>query len=248
MSDKKVQATAANEADVIIERAKGFWAKFSKPIIIVGGALIVLIGGYLGYKYLYKLPNEEKANEVIIPAESLFSKMAAPTQAGAGTSFESDSLGVKILLKGGDTTGGRVTGLLDVIKKYDGTAAANRAHYMVGVIYVHQKQYDNAIKQLKEFDPNGSLVQLPYYESLATAYAELKKNDDALSYYKKAALYNEKDEYNSPIMLKKAADFAGFIGKTKDAVELYKKIKDEYPSSAQAADADKNLAKLGVTD
>jgi len=247
MADKKVQAVTGTDADVIIQKAKGFWDKFSKPIILIGGSLIVLIGGYLAYKHLYKIPKEDKANEAIIPAESLFSKLAAAGPSGA-TLFESDSASVQKLLKGGDTTEGKIVGLLDIIKKYDGTDAANRAHYMVGVTYVHQKQYDNAIKQLKDFDPNGSSVSMPYYESLATAYAELNKNDDALTYYKKAAAFNTKDEFNTPVMLKKAADFAAFTGKTKDALEMYQKVKDDYPNSPQAKEVEKDLARLGKTD
>jgi hypothetical protein len=37
------------EVDVI-ERARGFWAKFSKPIIYTGAAIILLGGGCLIYK------------------------------------------------------------------------------------------------------------------------------------------------------------------------------------------------------
>ncbi len=244
MADTKVQA-AGNEAEAIIQKAKGFWAKSSKPIIIVGSILIVLIGGYLGYKYIYKVPREQKADDAILAAESLFSKLA-PTQ--GDLLFEKDSASVEKVLRGGDTTTGKITGLLDILKKYDGTAAANRAHYMIGVIYVHQKQYDKAIKELKAFDPNGSSVTIAYYESLATAYAELKKNDEALSYYMKEAEFNEADEFNTPGIMKKAADFAGHIGKTKEAIDLYKKIKEKYPNRPEAIQVEKDLARLGITE
>ena len=43
----------------------------------------------------------------------------------------------------------------------------------------------------------------------------------------------------------RAALFAETMGKTKEAVELFKKIKEEYPLSEKAADVDRYLAKLG---
>ena len=80
---------------------------------------------------------------------------------------------------------------------------------------------------------------------IADASAELKKNDQALEYYKKAADVNDEDEFTSSEFLFKAALFAETMGKTKEAVELFKKIKEEYPLSEKAADVDRYLAKLG---
>ncbi len=53
MAEKQVtvEAVETNEA---VEKAKDFWAKFSKPIIYVGSALIVLVGGWYGYNKFVK--------------------------------------------------------------------------------------------------------------------------------------------------------------------------------------------------
>ena len=66
MAEKQVTAPVV-ETNEIVERAKGFWAKFSKPIIYVGGALILILGGWVGYKYLVLQPNEAKSADVIYP-------------------------------------------------------------------------------------------------------------------------------------------------------------------------------------
>ena len=117
MAEKvQVETVETNEA---LQRAKGFWAKFSRPIIYVGGAIIILIGGWFGYKKFIKEPKELKASELVFPAEKLFGKM---TQAPA---FSKDS--VNIVLNGGTLEGSKVTGLLSIMKNYSGTAAANRA-------------------------------------------------------------------------------------------------------------------------
>ena len=66
-----------------------------------------------------------------------------------------------------------------------------------------------------------------------------------LTIIKKAANVNDKDEFTSSEYLFRAALFAQSTGKTKDAIELFKKIKEEYPLSDKAAEVDRYLAKLG---
>jgi TolA-binding protein len=80
---------------------------------------------------------------------------------------------------------------------------------------------------------------------MGDAYAELKKNNDALDYYKKAAGVNEKDEFTTSEFLFRAGLFAETTGKRKDAIEMYKKIKQDYPLSDKATTIDRYLARLG---
>jgi tetratricopeptide (TPR) repeat protein len=119
---------------------------------------------------------------------------------------------------------------------------------MVGASYLHIGEFDKAIKYLKEFDGNGAnQVQSVAYTLLGHAYAEKKQTDEAFSYYKKAASVNEKDEAMTPAALLIAGNYAEATGKSKDAVELYRKLKDKYPtfSSVSNGDVDKLLARLG---
>ena len=48
---EKIEQALPQEATNLINKAKGFWAKFSKPIIYGGSAIILLGGAWLGYKY-----------------------------------------------------------------------------------------------------------------------------------------------------------------------------------------------------
>lgn len=219
---------------------KDFWATYSKPIIYAGSAIILILGAWFGYQKLVKEPKEEKALTAIFPAESLFDKM---TQSG----FNKDS--VNIVLNGGVTDQTKVTGLLRIVKDYSGTASANRANYMIGATYLQTGDFANAVKYLKDFNANGATqVETQAYIMLGHAYAEQKKVDDALSYYKKAAAVNEKDDALTASSLVLAAGYAEENGKTKDAIELYTKARDNY-AGAQAVssgDVEKHLAKLGV--
>ncbi len=70
-------------------------------------------------------------------------------------------------------------------------------------------------------------------------------NNDALDYYKKAADVNAKDEFTSSEFLFRAGLFAESIGKKQDAIDLYKKIKNDYPLTDKANNIDRYLARLG---
>jgi TolA-binding protein len=232
MSDKQVTAPVL-ESNEVVEKAKDFWAKFSKPIIYVGSAIILLGGGWVAYNNFVKGPNETKAAEMIYPAEQVFDKM---TQTG----FTKDS--IKMVLDGGNG----LQGVLKVASTYGSTNAGNRAHFIAGACYLHSKDFNNAVKHLKDFSTKATQVQSAAFSMLGDAYAELKKNDDAFDYYKKAINVNTKDEFITPEALFKAGLFAETIGKNKEAIEFFQKIKSDYPKNSHASDADKYLARLGV--
>ncbi len=242
MLEKKVIETTATPVQNAepTDRVKGFWEKFSRPIIYVGSAIILLIAGWYAYKEFIVAPKEQKASELIFPAENLFAKMASG-------GFNKDS--VNILLNSGELEGKKITGLLKIINQYGGTAAGNRAKYMTGASYLHIKEFDKAIKYLSDFDGNGaSQVQSKAYILLGHAYAEQKKTSEALSNYKKAASVNTKDEFFAADALILAAAYADATGNSKEAISLYEEVKEKYPSNAavQNGEVDKNLAKLGV--
>ena len=242
MSEKKVTEAIAVETPVAPHRPSHFWEQYSRPIIYVGSAIILLIAGWYAYQNFVVAPKEKEASELVFPAENLFDKMAV-------TGFNKDS--VNLVINGGNVEGAKVTGLLKVISNYGGTPAGNRAKYMAGASYLHIKEFDKAIKYLKDFDANGaSQVQSKAYLLLGHAYAEQKKTAEALDYYKKAASVNEKDEFFAADAILMAAKYADATGNSKEAVSLFQKLKEKYPTNAavQSGEIDKYLAKHGVLD
>ena len=181
------------------------------------------------------MPNEQKAYDVFFKTQKIFSDFSS-----AATDTLKTSLAQKCLNGEGSTPGA-----LKVMSKYKGTDAANLCAYYAGACYLHLKRFDKAIKYLKDFSTNASQVQSRAYGMIGDAYAELKKNTEALDYYKRAAGVNKKDEFTSAEFLFRAGLYAESIGKTKDAVELYKKIKNDYPLTEKATDIDRYLARLG---
>jgi len=231
MSDKKVHKT---EVDVI-EKARGFWENYNKPVMYIGSTIIILLVGWMIYKYMFKIPKEQKANDVVFVTQKYFSEFSTAT--------DSNKVTLATFCLNGDATN---PGALKIINNYSGTPAANLCEYYAGACYLHLGQFEKAIQYLKKFDADGATqIKSRAYGMIGDASAELNKNDDALNYYEKAADVNTKDTYTSSEFLFKAALFAQTTGKTKEAIDLFKKIKSDYPLSEKAADVDRYLAKLG---
>lgn len=214
------------EPEEIVVRAKGFWEKNSKTILIASTAVILLVGGYLGYKYFVQMPAEEKAQEEIFSAEQ---------------HFRNDSLA--LALNGNATS----SGFLKVIKKYGSTKTGNIARLYAGECYLQLGDFNNAVKYLKEFDANGAAqVEAKAEGLLGDAYSELKKTDDAVSHYRKAGTLFPEDQAISSEYLFRAALLLEMNGKTKEAGELYQEVKDKFPRTEKGFIVDKYLARLGT--
>jgi TolA-binding protein len=219
-----MQAVDHNEA--VIAKAKDFWTKYNKPLMIGSVAIILLAGGYLGYKYMFKEPEEVKATEYMYKAEEYYRLDSA-----------------RLALNGD----GLNPGFLKVISRYGGTEKGELARFYAGDCYLKLGDNANAVKYLKEFSTSSKLVQARAYKLLGDAYADQAKNNDALDYYKKAASYFEEDNVNSPEYLFLAAYFADKVLKNSgEAISLFKKLKEKYPNTEKGFEADKYLAQLGV--
>jgi tetratricopeptide (TPR) repeat protein len=214
-----------DDAARIVYRAKGFWEKYSKPIIYVGLAIIVLAGGWFAYKKLVAEPKEATANEAIWKAQQY---------------FEKDS--VRLALNGD----GRNAGFEKVAKNYGSTKAGNLAKYYAGLCYLKLGNPNKAVTYLKDFSTDSKLMQSFAYARLADAYSELNKNNDAINFYDKAAHGFPQFEAGSAEALFRAGQLSQISGKNDDAIKYYKEIKEKYPRSTPGGRIDEYLASLGV--
>lgn len=225
MSEKK-NVTEAQPAEDVVVKAKDFWSRYSKIILGVGTALILLVGGFFVYKNLIQKPKEEKAADAMFKAEEYYRK---------------DSVNLAL---NGD---GQNPGFLRIISRYSGTDAANLAHFYAGSCYIKLDDNANAIKYLKDFNSDAKQIQQRAYKLLGDASADLGKNADALDYYKKAGRHFEEDQASSAEALFLAAYLADRVMKDqKEAIALYKELKEKFPRTQQGFEADNYLAQLGV--
>jgi tetratricopeptide (TPR) repeat protein len=226
---KQPEVVAKSTEEQLIERGQNFWSKYSKLIVGAIAALVLVVGGYFAYTNFVQKPAIEKANEAIWRSQ---------------INFKSDSF--NLALKGNPAQKGDV-GFLKVIKDHSGTPAGNLAKYYAGICYLHLGDFNNAVKYLEEYKAGDAQLKLMSSGSLGDAYAELGKVDKAYESYKVATTAFVSDDFNTAEFLYRLAQLYDKNGKTKEAIEAFTRLKNEFPTSNRSFEADKYLGKLGET-
>jgi tetratricopeptide (TPR) repeat protein len=156
--------------------------------------------------------------------------------------YRMDSL--RLALKGDNVN----PGFAKIVSKYGGTKAGNLAEFYAGNCALKLGDFNGAVKYLKDFTTSADQLQARAYGLLGDAYSELNKKEDAVEEYKKAGTYFEQDDLISPEYLFRAGYLYESMGKNKEAIEMYQKVKEKYPNWGRQSriDIDKYLARLGT--
>ncbi len=207
------------------ERAEDFFERNQIAVLAILGAIVLLVGGWFGYQNFYKKPRNERAMNQMFQAQF---------------QFERDSFALAL-----DNPGGGYDGFLDIVDKYSGTKAANIAHYYAGVCYLHLGRYQEAVDNLKHFDPAGAVTPIMKHGTLGDAYSELEDWQNAITQYQEA-IDAGKNDYLTPYYLKKLGMLYEHQGDLDKALEKYQAIKTNYPNTTASQDIDKYIARAKV--
>lgn len=211
-----------NEPVVDVEQAfsktEQYIEQNKKSLTVIIGAIVVLVGGYFAYKYWYVTGEEKQAQAEMYKAE-LF--------------YEQDSLDKAI------------AGFTEVVDNYGITPSGNLAEYYLGMSLLKKGDFENAIEHLSEFKSNDQIVGPLATGAIGDAYMELGNTEEAISYYLKAA-DQSKNNFTSPVFLKKAGMAYENAGKHEDAVRVYEQIKSNYPETTEGREIEKYIARAKV--
>jgi tetratricopeptide (TPR) repeat protein len=225
-SNKKIDEAGSGFQSVenALSRTEQYIEENQKSLTIIILAIVVVVGGYLGYKKFYLEPTNKEAQAAMYMAEQY---------------FETDSF--KLALNGD----GANYGFLDIIDEYGITGAANLAHYYAGISQLRTGQYEEAIENLEKFDAEDILVASIALGAVGDCYAELKNNEKAVSFYLKAGA-RKKNTFTSPLYLKKAGLVYEEMKEYDKALKTYQTIKKDYPDSQEGKLIDKYITSLQV--
>ncbi len=185
--------------------------------------VVLLVGAYLAYKTLVKEPKQKEAIQQMYQAQN---------------QFEQDSFALAL-----SNPGGGYGGFLDIINNYSGTPAANLAKYYAGICHLNLGQYQEAIDQLSSYSADGNVTPIMKNGAMGDAYAELGDMDNAMSYYNKAVSAGD-NELLTAYYLKKVGLLQQKNNDKASAKATFEKIRDRFPSSPIAQDAEKLLSRV----
>jgi tetratricopeptide (TPR) repeat protein len=224
MAKKEDNKELLENPEIIAEKLEGaeHWIE-QNPKIVFGilGALILVVGGYFGFRYWIGT-QEELAQKEMFQAIRY---------------FEGDSLNLAV---NGD---GNNLGFKQIVEDYSLTQAGKLANFYMGSIYLKQGKFKPAILYLEDFSSNDLLVQARAYSLIGDAHMELKEFDEAATFYIKAADYKA-NKFFSPGYLLKAALAYEKLNQPEKAKDVYQQIIDKYWNSSEYQNARKFKAKL----
>jgi tetratricopeptide (TPR) repeat protein len=223
MSKKKVANQDQFESvENALSKTEHYIEENQKSLTIIVLAIIIIVGGYLGYKRFVVTPKENEAKSQMWMAEQYFAK---------------DSFNLAL------TGDGNYLGFLDIIDEYGITKSANLANYYSGICYLHLGQYEDAIEYLKQFESDDKMIAPIAYGAIGDAYLELDNIDNALVFYKKAVNISE-NNFTTPIYLMKLGFIYEQSHEYKKALEVYKRVEKDFPSSSEGRQIAKFIARV----
>jgi len=220
---KKEKVNTGNERvesiETTLSKAEQFIEQHQKKISYVVLAAVVIVLLIMGYNKFIKQPKETQAFENMFIAEYY---------------FEIDSLNLAL---NGD---GNNLGFLDIIDEYKWTAASNLSHYYIGMIYMKQEMYDDAIKHLKKYKSKDVFTTSMSNGAIGDAYVEIGDYNKAVKYYLLAA-NTHPNQFTSPMFLKKAAWVYETQNDYHKALDIFQTIKKDYFRTQEGREADKYI-------
>ena len=205
------------------ETVKGgsFVQENQKSLLFIAAAIVVMVIGYIAYLKLYLAPREVSAANQFYVAQDFWAKKDWDKAIKGDAGYP---------------------GLEKIISDYSNTKVANLAYFYLGTAYLNKGEYRKAIDNLNSYRGDDAMVAAEALGSVGDAYVELKDFDKAETYFKKAA-DKAKNKFLTPLYLKKLGLVYEAKNDNKSAADSYKKIKTDYPESAEAQNIDEYIAR-----
>ena len=204
-----------------VSKSELFFQKYGKIVYGCVAAVLLIALAILAYNRFILQPKKEKAQAEMFKAEQKF----------AQGNYE-------LALNGDDNT----MGFEEIIGTY-GSKAGEAVYLYAGASALQIGEFDKAISYFKKYDGEDKILLSRAQAGIGDAYVGLEDYKSALAAYEKAAATVSSNMYAAGYLLK-AGQVAEEMGNKDKALDFYKKIKDQYPESAEASDIDKYITRI----
>lgn len=215
MAKKDNKAEGMEKVDSAVSRTENWFENNSKKIITAFAAIVVIAIGIILYYQFVRVPRNAEASTELYKAEFEFAR----------DSFNLALNGIE----------GEFSGFATIVEEYGSSPAGNAARYYAGVCCMRLGEFENAINYLEDFSSDEPFIGSQAVALIGDANMELGNNDKAVSYYMKAADMAN-NTYLTPMFLIKAGNTYELLGNYKEALNVYKRVQDEFYTTLERTD------------
>jgi tetratricopeptide (TPR) repeat protein len=198
-----------------------FIKDYQKKILIYAGSVIVVVLLVIGYKS-YQGSRNEKANFALSKVIGFY-----------------DSGAYQEAIDG--RPGAGIEGLKAIVDKYGSTENGEIAKIYLGDCYNMLGKFDDAYKYYDDYSGSIDVFKAAAKAGIGSFYESKKQFKEAAEAFKDAASVSKINPSNAEYLYKAGIDFLEANNK-EEANELFKKVKDDYKTSAYARSVDRYLA------
>ncbi|ROH95941.1 YfgM family protein [Chryseobacterium daecheongense] len=184
-----------------------FLERYSKPLSIIFGVLILGVLGFFAYKQFIVAPQN---------AEAVKSFLAAQKNLSQGKDKEA---------LGGNSAAN--PGFKGTYNEYPSTKVGKLSAYNAGLLKFKEGKFQEAYDLLDKFSSDNKALMAMKYGAMADAKSGLNKNDEALSLLDKAASASD-DPYTTYYFTRKAGILALGLNKKSEAKKYFATIDEKY--------------------
>lgn len=132
-----------------------------------------------------------------------------------------------------------------MIKQFSGTRTADLVHAYASISYNHIENNKKALEHLNKFRGGDLLVTPAVTGAIGDVYMNMGETDKAIAQFLKAAKASD-DTMLTPIYYKKAGE--AYLAKADydKALDLFKRIKEEYLNAPEAQEAEKFIQQVKI--
>lgn len=138
-----------------------------------------------------------------------------------------------------------IMGLRAIVDNYGGTDQGEIARFYLAGAYYRLGRHEQALEQYEEFSGGDRMLQAAAMAGAGSALEALKRFADAAERFE-SAMKVDPDGVSAPEYLFSAARCRGLAGEKEEALSLLKKLKEEYPKSTYARDADRAVTRFSL--
>lgn len=224
--NKNAKAAPEEQIQGALNQTESFLQKNGKTLLTVLIVLLIIVGGYFAYKYLYSIPKQERVAEQMFVAEQLFG------EGNFETALEGD---------------GSNPGFREIADNYSSTQHGRLAAHYAGICLMREGNYEEALKYLEKYKPTkgspNAIINAQNLGLRGDIYVLNTNYATAVTMYKQAVDAAD-NILTTPYMLRKLALAYEQTGEIQKAIETCKRIRTDFADSVEARDIDKYLGYL----